>query len=171
MRARRGGSRAVVRLVVLGVVVLLVLPSSAIAASLVVGSDGSRVHASEGSGCVSEEPEPDGSYSTTCADALYPLTVEDFLPVSARDHVVLRFRPLPGYVDEPLRVSVGLVRLGTRTGYDDLSWDRRASPIPGPRELWAVRLPGRLQGADVLDVFARYDGIGGENYWAGLDVR
>jgi hypothetical protein len=97
-----------------------------------------------------------------CADSAYPLRVRGRLPVEPRERVRLRIR------DHARRVHVSLVRVKSPRSFDEVGWGTRAKRIG--KHLWRFRLPGDLQRANVLDVFAEYR-QGDASFWAGLAPR
>ena len=86
-----------------------------------------------------------------CADALHPPQPKGRLPVRSRSRLTLRFTRDATAVQ---------ARLGRRGG-------RALSVQKVTSRKWTVRLPRKLHGAKIVDVFARGDAWDG-SFWAGI---
>ena len=86
-----------------------------------------------------------------CADALHPPQPKGRLPVRSRARLTLRF------TRDATTVEAALGRRGTRV----LSVQKVTA------RKWKVRLPRRLHGARIVDVFASGDDWDG-SFWAGI---
>lgn len=132
---------------------------------LKVSSHGLTANATLGSFCQSVSNH-DGTGSSFCADAAYPLETRGRVPV----HPGARVRFKTNYRARSVSVApVHFSRDGERFGYGD---SRRARPRGDAGRAWSVRLSGRLEPRTrALDVFIRYPGRGDADFWAGLNVH
>lgn len=157
MNARAG----VVVVVTLGA---LALPAAVSGAAddpyrLLVTNRGLTEKASPGSSCVTR---PDGA--TLCSDAGYPLKVRGRLPIRPRSRLLLR----TGVAATQLTVRTVRVR-GQK--FKNLA-TLRVRRLDKTGRRWLVRLPRKLRGANVVEVFVQWTAPGGggndADFWAGI---
>lgn len=132
---------------------------------LTVASHGLTARATLGSFCQSVSYH-DGTGSSFCGDAAYPLDTRGRVPAHPGGRVVLE-------TNYPARsVSVAPVHFskdGERFRYGESS---RARPKGDRRRRWKVLLPNRFERRTrALDVFVRYSDGGDASFWAGFKVH
>ncbi len=151
-------------------VVALACVAALVAAPAFAGGGISRPHdlkveagaevarATLGAYCVNERRP--GEYASECSDGGYPLAVRESLPVRGGQRLLLRLHDR--------KVSVALVTLLRVEGHQIKEFETRIARLKGGRATF--RLPARLRGANVLDVFLRYeDQMGNADFWVGLE--
>jgi hypothetical protein len=131
-----------------------------------VSANGDTVRARIGSFCVVSNPNPDGTQTVLCADAVPPdHPPAPRLDVGPRDQVTIRFHDNADIEDEIAGVQVGLLKFSDGTS-ESLSWTGHAKPA-ARADSFRVRLPADLRGAGAIDIFARYES-GDASFTAGI---
>lgn len=130
--------------------------------SLTIGRAGLFEHATRGSFCT-QSPSPDGGTTGRCADSGYPLPTHGRLPVRPGARVVVR----PSVVASELEARLLRVQ-----GSSFPPPTRRLHVQRLSSRKWAVELPERLGGGNVLDVSLRWnnahDGRGDADFWGAI---
>lgn len=125
---------------------------------LIVSNGEEELRAEPGSYCLSSEPDESGGSQSVCADTRFPTPRPGSgLAVRPRSSLTLGYFERAGVLDEIERISATLVRVRANHSVHEIRSGFDAKPAGEGGSRWTLRLPKRLERANALSLFVRFD--------------